>query len=155
MKNLLLILALFVVGCSSEEDTRLICDCLYYQKDTDSIAINYSRKVPLKKFECEESRTLVFNASKNKFKLEGIDLGKQENLTFTEDKIFDEVNYDWRYIQYSLNRVSLIFKHQSGINDDYKKFEDDYKKLKKRFFALLKFEDVRQRTYQCRTVEGV
>tara|TARA_A100001015_G_C14823626_1_gene645775 strand:+ start:94 stop:507 length:414 start_codon:yes stop_codon:yes gene_type:complete len=137
MKHLLIILALFLVSCSFEQDTRLICDCDYVQE-------NYQ------KFQCYseaydvDNNSLIFNESKKKFVWNGFELSiyPDQFMEFTKDSIAYRFETESEKTYNRLDRTNLVY-FESKVRLD--KIVDDrpvWKPSKNTY-------------YQCRVVEGV
>ena len=101
MKNLLLFLAMFVVGCSFEKDTKLVCICDYVIKDSKK------ETCPSIDYRFYES-SLVINESKKKFWLRQISLDFYD-MEFNEDNIslFRETEDAKFYTNFDRNNLVL------------------------------------------------
>ena len=114
MKNLLLFLAMFVVGCSFEKDTKLVCICDYVIKDSKK------GTCPSIDYRFIES-SLVFNESKKKFWLRQISYDDYD-MEFNEDNIslFRETEDAKYYKNFDRNNLLLedttIYKWGSTKN---------------------------------------
>ena len=140
MKNLLPILALFVVGCSSEKDTRLLCDCLSYQYTNIPGPFGFFEResIPLKKFCKDEIKSIVLNVSKQKFMRNDLVL---ENPSFSDTRIsFDEESVRGLRVKGSLNRTSLIYTDLVGLQNPE---------------TPQIYSSISKKTYQCKTVKGI
>ena len=140
MKILHLILAFFVVGCSFEKDTRLVCDCLYYQSTKNPGPFSFlEREFIPKKRDCKgETTSIVLNVSKQKF-MRGDQI--LENPSFSDTRIFyDEVPVRGLRLEVILNRTSLIYTDTIGIQNP---------ETPQTYSSILKT------TNQCRAVKGI
>ena len=154
MKKIFLIASLLIFGCSQEQDTRLICDCVYKQITYDKVDIDFQFKGP-EKIDCSDpdnSKSLVFNVSDKKFNLENTYLGNEDEIVFREDTIFTKQTNQWHYREFELNRINLKFKEQSGIIDLKKKNHPD-RNLFDEIMPI--FETFSSKIYQCKVVDGV
>jgi|TARA_B100000035_G_C21001498_1_gene555144 hypothetical protein len=142
MKNLLLILALFVVGCSFEKDTRLLCDCLYYQSTNNPGPFSFfEREFIPKKRDCKGASTtsIVLNVSKQKFMRGEDDIS--ENPSFSDTRISsDEFPVSGLRLKVSLDRTTLIYTSKIGVQDP---------ETPQIYSSILKT------TNQCRVVKGI
>jgi hypothetical protein len=152
--------AVLLVGCSQEQDTRLICDCIKYREVRDEKVMGYLwRELEGTNFRtCDsEDVSLVFNESSDYISLDGETL--QMPLTqyipeygeFRDEKFnidFIEGTKDiYPYISWIiLNRTTLIMEEyyyfpnlQIGTVDTFDQSGS----------ALA------QASYQCRVVDGV
>ena len=140
-KHLLLILLGFgLIGCSVQEDTRLICDCVKatFNSGADTFSVcmdadgenagNYSNK------------SLVFNQSKNLFVFNGTTMG--EMFTSIEDNFITyRFEGDTQKTTRIFDRVSLTMLEV--LQDRDYSFENKV------------WDYYRTYSYQCRRVEGV
>ena len=147
MKKLILIASLLIVGCSQEQDTRLICDCIYETKNNGAKSKDLKgEKLPCEYYPYAKSdlsvRPVVFNQSQNKF-CTGEDGCSHVENKFTDESITKSYG-DGKAndVIFSLNRISLIFT----IIDwekvrDWENDRDLYNNTSK--------------VYQCKVVDGV
>ena len=142
MKNLLLILALFVVSCSFERDTRLVCDCDYVVKDLQKY-VCYSTSHNL------DNNSLVFNVSKKKFVWNSIDItfSADQFMEFNEDNISYMFNTETSKTYKNLDRTNLVYSESKQMFDKFFNTDDGKK--------IPTWKPVETSFYQCRVVEGV
>lgn len=105
---------LFVISCSFEEDTRLLCDCTQ-KLEGERVDSDWKDK---EQYCGDKGTPFVFNESKNKFDMGGTspddeilkDQKTDESLEFTDDEITYEYVYRGkRENYYNFNRISLTF----------------------------------------------
>ena len=151
-KQLILISAVLLVGCSQEQDTRLVCDCLYKQIIYDSPGI--ALHIKPKKMGCSDSedrKSLVFNISDKKLDLENVYFDNEEKINFGEDTIATRESSRKFYQQLVFNRINLKLNYEFGVidreamNDTEPPFSE----------SLLIFETLLSVNYQCKVVDGV
>ena len=165
MKKLILISTLLLVGCSQEQDTRLVCDCQYEssihnpsERDREFLSIMRGQEVEkdCMSFGKEStSETLVFNESKNKMVFSNPAWIFARSI---DEQRTDFTNHAISYYQYSitseiddpisykldLDRISLILRATYYAEPIYMGREN-------------KVTDglITQLIYQCRVVDGV
>jgi hypothetical protein len=107
MKKLfLLTLTLFLFGCDLiEQDTRLICDCMYAYYDRE-------------KADCldnSNNKSLVFNELANKFLFDGVLKGQME---FEKDEIkYESGSFLDLWYSFKLDRTNLVYSEMSVNNE--------------------------------------
>ena len=127
---------LLLVGCSQEQDTRLVCDCDYER---------YSGISPID--ECpstSNNNSLVFNESKKKFIWNGvpISLSPDQFMEFNKDSISYWFDTKFEKIYISFDRTNLVYVKS-------------IRKFNKIIGETRAFYPPRNTFYQCRVVDGV
>ena len=140
MKYLLLILLGFgLIGCSVEEDSRLICDCVkvtFQAGGTYSVCMDYGGENAGN----YSNKSLVFNQSKNLFIFNGVTMG--EMFTSIEDNFISySFEGDTQKTTRTFDRVNLTLVEV--LQDRDYSFEHKV------------WDYYRTYDYQCRRVEGV
>lgn len=147
-KILLTLMVLMIVGCAVEEDTRLICKCLYTQNSPDN---PFSSDM---KFDCsdDEVTTLTINFKDKMFDLDNIYLGDKSQFIFNDHKIYTEQFNSEFYRAFDFNRISLSFEEKTGFIDTSDFDIDD--PLDR---AYPPFEEGRflKTKYQCEIAKGI
>ena len=155
MKKLILISTLLLVGCSQEQDTRLVCECFKEREVIDQepgaeLTLGDALGPNSSQTPCSNTnrQTLVFNQSKEKLLVNGDYLVAPDIGEMFNDETIRGENTEPKWFgiqkQVKLNRVLLVMEIQSYIPE-----------LSRVSFGELSGSAYTIEYSQCKVVDGV
>tara|TARA_R110000772_G_scaffold162874_1_gene274042 strand:+ start:161 stop:604 length:444 start_codon:yes stop_codon:yes gene_type:complete len=147
MKKLIaLLLTIGIIGCSSEIDSRFICECLYYQDEPDD---PFKSK---KKFNCQDDEitTLTINFKNKTFDVDKMYLGDTSKFIFDDHKIHTRQFNSEIFYAFEFNRISLLLEYSSGLIDT-----TDFDPKDSLDVAFPSFTRFGRYGYQCEITQGI